>query len=75
MKRIINKLRENLLKWYGYVIRLLVKAPVKQLEALQVENYKKHRGRSKKCLAEALHNDMSMVGLSSPGAFDRVMWN
>lgn len=52
-------IRENHLRWYGHVQGCLVDAPVRIVEALQVNDHK--RDRPKTCLVETL-DDMFVLG-------------
>lgn len=74
---ITDKLRRNWLRWYEYVLRRLVNAPIKQVENFHVENHRRGRGRLKKMfnkMSRTLQNDMSELGLSSLLGLDKTIW-
>lgn len=48
--------------------------PHKKVEALQVEGYRRGKGKPKKCLAKTLRNHMTKLSLSSLLALNRAMW-
>lgn len=51
---VTDKLRENQLRWYGRILKRPIEAPVRNVEAIQVEGYRKGGDRFKKCLIETL---------------------
>lgn len=58
-----DKLRDNRIRWYGYVLRRPVNALIKKIKALQVRSQKRKKIRLfPKCFTETLYNDIVELG-------------
>ena len=71
---ISDKLRENRLRWFGYVCRRPVDAPARKVEKINIHGPRKGRGRPKKSLKEVIENDLYFLGLSKEVALNRTRW-
>nr|XP_043616061.1 uncharacterized protein LOC122587978 [Erigeron canadensis] len=70
---IINKLREERLRWFGHVRRRDQAAPPRRAESIHVDGVRR-RGRSKMRWEERLAKDLKELGLSEDMTSDRTAW-
>jgi hypothetical protein len=57
------KMRENHLRWFGYIHRRWEDAPIRRIEKWRHDRLDKGRGRSKKIWMEVIKKDMSLLNL------------
>ena len=69
-----EKMRESRLRWFGYVKRRSVAAPVQRCEMIVPPSGKRGRGSPKKCLKEVVRKDLRVTGLTEDLAQDRRLW-
>jgi len=69
-----DKMRETRLRWFGYVKRRSVDAPVRRCELINITEGKRGRGRPKKSLDEVIREDLKVVGLMEDMTQDRRLW-
>ena len=58
------KMCENKLRWFRYMQRKPIEAPIRRIETIIVEGNKKSRGRPKKTWVEKIKDDLSELHLS-----------
>ena len=69
-----DKMRETRLRWFGYVQRTSVDAPVRRCEMINISGGKRGRGRPKKSLDEMIKKDLRVVGVTEDLAQDKKLW-
>ena len=69
-----DKMRESRLRWFDYVKRRSVDAPVRRCETINILDGNRGRGRPKKSLDEVIRGDLKVVGLTEDMAQDRRLW-
>ena len=70
---IVDKMRENRLRWLGHVLRREETEAVRLVREMHVVG-KRGRGRPKKRWGDVMASDMRKVGVSEEDAGDRVKW-
>nr|XP_043629981.1 uncharacterized protein LOC122601281 [Erigeron canadensis] len=70
---IINKLREERLKWFGHVRRRDETAPLRRAESIHVDDIRK-RGRPNMRWEDRLAKDLIKLGLSEDMTSDKTTW-
>ncbi|KAF3636195.1 hypothetical protein FXO37_25555 [Capsicum annuum] len=65
------KMREARLRWFGYVKRRGMDAPVRRCERLALDGFKRGRGRPKKYWGEVIRRDMEQLQLTEDMTLDR----
>ncbi|XP_070050346.1 uncharacterized protein [Nicotiana tomentosiformis] len=66
-----DKMREARLRWFGYVRRRSIDAPVRRCERLTSEGLRRGRGRLKKKWGEVIRQDMAQLQLTEDMTLDR----
>ena len=69
-----EKLRETRLRWFGYVNRMSINAPVKRCEAINLLHCRRGRARSNKSWNEVIRSDIKFMGLTDCIAQNRNLW-
>ena len=69
-----EKMRENRLRWFGYVRRKPADAPVWRVERINLGQVKRAEGRPKKTWMEVIRQDIEAKGLSEGIMLDRNEW-
>ncbi|KAL6514527.1 hypothetical protein OROGR_020106 [Orobanche gracilis] len=68
-----DKLFENRLRWFGYVIRRPIDAPVRMLEEWGAHRLVRDRERPKQTWIRVIENDMRFLGIGEDMTLDRTM--
>jgi len=71
---IVDKLRENRLRWFGHVRRRPEGAPVRRVEEWDHGGIKRGRGRPKMTWLEGVRKDMKCMDLREDEVLDRKGW-
>ncbi|KAF3684046.1 hypothetical protein FXO38_00469 [Capsicum annuum] len=66
-----DKMREGRLRWFGHVMRRGTDAPVRRCERLDLDGFRRSRGRSKKYCREVIRHDMEQLQLTEDMTLDR----
>jgi len=69
-----EKIRETRLRWFGYVRRSSVNAPVKRCEEINLMQCRIGRGRLKMSGNKVIRGSIKCLGLTEDMAQDRNMW-
>ncbi|KAI8529824.1 hypothetical protein RHMOL_Rhmol11G0004100 [Rhododendron molle] len=69
-----EKLRENRLRWFGYVYCRPEDAVVKRADRIDLDSNATGRGRPKLTLDAVVRKDMNILGLCEQVALDRTQW-
>jgi hypothetical protein len=72
--RIVEKLVENRLRWFGHVERSPVDAVVIIIDQMEESQVKKGRGRPRKTIRETIRKDLEVNELDSNMVYDRTLW-
>ncbi|XP_071699213.1 uncharacterized protein [Rutidosis leptorrhynchoides] len=73
VRSIIDKLREERLRWFGHVRRRPLTAPVRRVEALTVDGVRR-RGRPNRRWEDRLKLDLKELLLTEDMTSDRIAW-
>jgi len=71
---IVEKLVENMLRWFGHVERRPVDAVVRRVDQIEENHVKRGRGRPKKIIRETIRKDLEVNELDSNLVYDRTLW-
>ncbi|KAM2694147.1 hypothetical protein EV2_008244 [Malus domestica] len=69
-----GKMRENRLRWFGYVQRRPTDAPIRRCDYGTEVQGRRGRGRPKKTLEETLRKDLEYLDLTKDMTQDRAQW-
>ena len=69
-----DKIRENRLRWFGYIGRRPMDAPVRRVEKIDIEQGKKLRGIPKMTWMEVVKKDMKLLELEERVVANRNDW-
>ena len=69
-----DKMRENLLRWFGHVRRRPTEAPVKRCESMEIVRSMRGRGRPKRSWKETIKHDLAYMDLTEDMALNRFDW-
>ena len=69
-----DKMRENRLRWFGYIGRRPMDAPIRRVEKIDIEQGKKLRGRPKMTWMEVVKKDMKLLKLKERIVTDKNIW-
>ena len=67
-------MRDNHLRWFGYIGRRPMDAPIKKVKKIDIEQGKKLRGRPKMTWMEVVKKDMKLLELEERMITDRNYW-
>ncbi|KAM1787825.1 hypothetical protein ACFX11_038188 [Malus domestica] len=72
--KIVGKLRENRLQWFGHVQRRPTDAPIRRYDyGIEVQG-PRGRGRPRKTLEETLRKDLEYLDLTEDMTQDQAQW-
>ena len=69
-----EKMRENRLRWFGYIQRRPTNAPVRKSDVIHIKGNTRGRGRPKLTWIEIINKDLVWYGLTDIMVLDRVEW-
>ena len=69
-----EKMRENHLRWFGYVRRRPTDAPVWRVKRIKLGQVKRAKGRPRKTWIDVIRQDIEVKGLHEGILLDRNEW-
>ena len=67
-------MQEGRLSWFRHMMRRGTDAPVRRCERLDLDGFRRSRGRSKKYRREVIRQDMGLLQLSEDMTLDKKVW-
>jgi len=71
---IVEKLLENVLKWFRHVKRRPVDAFVRRVDQMEESRVKRGRGKPKKTIRETIRKNLEVNELDPNLIYDRTLW-